>query len=138
MTVHERLIADYCGTGLTLGPHPMALKRQDLASKGVWRASELSRLRNGRRVRVAGGVIVRQRPSTAGGFIFLSLEDETGIANIIVQPQIVERNRLIIVSESFLVVEGILQNQDGVTSVRAEKFRPIDGLGLSLSSHDFC
>src|SRR5262249_25907994 len=86
MTEAERLVADYAGMGLTVGPHPMALRRDELAMRGVLRAVDLRTTRQGRRVRVAGMVITRQRPGTAKGFVFLTLEDETGIANIIVRP----------------------------------------------------
>ena len=86
MNVSERLIADYSGTGLTVGPHPLTFRRHELSMRGVLPASELPRARAGRRVRTAGMVITRQRPGTAKGFVFLTLEDETGIANIIVRP----------------------------------------------------
>jgi error-prone DNA polymerase len=88
MSIEQRIIADYDGMGLTIGPHPMALRRQELALRGVLRASDLPGGRHGRRVRVAGAVITRQRPGTAKGFVFLTLEDETGIANIIVRPDV--------------------------------------------------
>ena len=88
MSLLDRVRADYDGTGLTIGPHPMALVRASLATRGVQRAIDLARGRAGRRVRVAGAVITRQRPGTAKGFVFLSLEDETGIANIIVNPDV--------------------------------------------------
>src|SRR6185295_18109402 len=120
MTESERLVADYAGTGLTVGRHPMALRRDELAMRGVLRAIDLRSERNGRRVRVAGMVITRQRPGTAKGFVFLTLEDETGIANIIVRPDLFARDRLVVVEEKFLLVDGILQHQDGVISVRAE------------------
>ncbi len=120
MTEAERLVADYAGTGLTVGRHPMALRRDELSMRGVMRAIDLRTARQGRRVRVAGMVITRQRPGTAKGFVFLTLEDETGIANIIVRPDLFARERLVIVEEPFLIVEGVLQNQDGVISVRAE------------------
>ena len=84
----ERLVADYAGTGLTMGRHPMALRRHELAMRGVLRAIDCRAARQGRRVRVAGMVITRQRPGTAKGFVFLTLEDETGIANIIVRPDL--------------------------------------------------
>ena len=84
MTEAERLVADYAGMGLTVGRHPMALRRDELAMRGVLRARDLRTERTGRRVRVAGMVITRQRPGTAKGFVFLTLEDETGVANIIV------------------------------------------------------
>src|SRR4029450_3786847 len=93
MTASERLLADYAGMSLTIGPHPMALRRAELALRGVLRARELRQGRQGRRVRVAGAVITRQRPGTAKGFVFLTLEDETGIANIIVRPDLFTKQR---------------------------------------------
>ncbi len=88
MTIPERLVADYSGTGLTVGPHPMTFRRHDLSMRGVLPAIDLPRARAGRRVRTAGMVITRQRPGTAKGFVFLTLEDETGIANIIIRPDL--------------------------------------------------
>jgi error-prone DNA polymerase len=137
MTATERLVADYAGTGVTLGPHPMALRRAELARQGVTRALDLPALEDGRRVRVAGSVIVRQRPGTAKGFVFLSLEDETGIANVIVTPQLFARQRLPLVAEPFLLVEGILQKQDGVVSIRAGRAEPLPRLAHVVPSHDF-
>jgi error-prone DNA polymerase len=137
MTSLERVAADYAGTGLTIGPHPMAFRRRELALRGVLRAIDLPRGRHGRRVRVAGAVITRQRPGTAKGFVFLTLEDETGIANIIVQPDLFVDQRLTIVNEPYVVVEGTLQIQDGVTSVKAERVLPLTGDGPSPESHDF-
>ena len=136
MDVGERLHADYAGMGLTLGPHPMALRRNDLSSRGVVAARDLPQLRNGRRVRVAGMVITRQRPGTAKGFVFLTLEDETGISNIIVRPDLFDRQRMTVIREPFLLVEGVLQNQDGVLSVRAERLRAFEA-GASVDAHDF-
>jgi error-prone DNA polymerase len=144
MTEAERLVADYAGTGLTIGRHPMALRRDELATRGVMRACDLRSARQGRRVRVAGMVITRQRPGTAKGFVFLTLEDETGVANIIVRPDLFARDRLVITEEPFLIVDGVLQNQDGVTSVRAEQVRGIRGAGgaagiddVDFDAHDF-
>jgi len=137
MSADERLTADYAGTGVTLGPHPMALRRAALAARGVTRAIDLARGDDGARVRVAGSVIVRQRPGTAKGFVFLSLEDETGIANVIVTPGLFARRRLPLVSEPFLLVEGILQMQDGVVSVRAGRVEPLPRLAHVVPSHDF-
>jgi error-prone DNA polymerase len=133
----ERLVADYAGTGLTVGRHPMALRREELATRGVLRACDLRSARQGRRVRVAGMVITRQRPGTAKGFVFLTLEDETGIANIIVRPDLFARDRLIVVDEPFLIVDGVLQNQDGVTSVRAEQVEGLRGVDVDFDAHDF-
>jgi error-prone DNA polymerase len=137
MTEAERLVADYAGMGLTVGRHPMALRREDLATRGILRACDLYTARQGRRVRVAGMVITRQRPGTAKGFVFLTLEDETGIANIIVRPDLFARDRLVIVEEPFLIIDGVLQNQDGVTSVRAEQVQGMRGVDIDFDAHDF-
>ena len=137
MTPTERLVADYAGTGVTLGAHPMALRRRELAARGVRRARDLAAGRDGERVRVAGSVIVRQRPGTAKGFVFLSLEDETGIANVIVTPRLFARQRWVLVAEPFLLAEGILQIQDGVVSVRAARVEPLWRLAHVVPSHDF-
>jgi error-prone DNA polymerase len=137
MTAEERLVADYAGTHLTIGPHPMAMRRSELAMRGVLRAIDLPRAPNGRRIRVAGTVITRQRPGTAKGFVFLTLEDETGIANVIVRPDLFDRERFTVLDEKFLLVDGILQNQDGVTSVKAERLHGLGGLAIDLESHDF-
>jgi error-prone DNA polymerase len=137
MSLTERVQADYDGTGLTIGPHPMALVRASLSTRGVARAIDLPRGRAGRRVRVAGAVITRQRPGTAKGFVFLSLEDETGIANIIVTPDIFGANKRVIVEEPYLLVEGALQNQDGAVSVKADRVEALEHGGPSVESHDF-
>ncbi|MCC7415753.1 MAG: error-prone DNA polymerase [Acidobacteria bacterium] len=137
MTEAERAIADYAGMGLTVGRHPMALRREELAMRGILRASDLRAVRHGRRVRVAGMVITRQRPGTARGFVFLTLEDETGIANIIVRPDLFARDRLVFVEEPFLIVDGIMQAQDGVFSVRAEQVQALQGASVNFDAHDF-
>ena len=105
--------------------------------RGVLRAIDLPRGRHGRRVRVAGAVITRQRPGTAKGFVFLTLEDETGIANIIVRPDLFSEQRAAIVGEPYLLVEGTLQIQEGVTSIKAERVLPLSGAGPDPQSHDF-
>jgi error-prone DNA polymerase len=137
MNHEERLVADFHGTGLTVGPHPMAYKRAWLNGMGIRRASELRDLPTGKRIRIGGCVITRQRPGTAKGFVFLSLEDETGVANAIVRPDLFHENRLLLTSERFLAVEGILQNQDNVISVRAERVQPLFVTKAETSSHDF-
>ena len=137
MSPPERLMADYAGTSLTIGPHPLALRRADLALRGVLRARDLPQGRHGRRVRVAGAVITRQRPGTAKGFVFLTLEDETGIANIIVRPDLYTEQRAAIVGEPYLIVEGTLQIQEGVTSIKAERVIPLMGDAPEPQSHDF-
>jgi error-prone DNA polymerase len=137
MTTVERVKADYDGTGLTIGPHPMAMCRGFLARRGVQRAIDLPAGRSGRRVQVAGAVITRQRPGTAKGFVFLTLEDETGIANIIVRPDIYSDNRSTVVNAPYLLVEGTLQIQDGVTSVKAERVHVLAADAPEPQSHDF-
>ena len=146
MTPEERLVADFHGTGLTVGPHPMAYRRADLKRAGVFSAKELTQVPHGRHVRTAGCVIARQRPGTAKGFVFLSLEDETGISNAIITPDLLEQNRILIVSEKFLLLEGVLQNQDGVISVKVDRVSPmrdayaadtVDVTDADVQSHDF-
>jgi len=137
MSPAERVNADYAGSSLTIGPHPMALCRGDLALRGVQRAIDLPRGRAGRRVRVAGAVITRQRPGTAKGFVFLTLEDETGIANIIIRPDLFSDYRHEVIGAPYLLVEGTLQIQEGVTSVKAERVHPLATGGPDPESHDY-
>jgi len=137
MTTDERLAADYAGTGLTTSPHPMAYQRATLRSKGFLSADDLSHTASNHFVRIAGCVIARQRPGTAKGFVFLSLEDETGIANIIITPDIFERDRIIVTRSRFLEIEGPLQNQDGVIHVKAYRIVPLDITKAEIPSHDF-
>jgi error-prone DNA polymerase len=137
MNHEERLVADFHGTGLTVGPHPMAYRREWLNAMGIRRASELRDIPNGRRLRIGGCVIVRQRPGTAKGFVFLSLEDETGVANAIITPDLFHQNRLLLASERFLAIEGVLQNQDNVISVKAERVQPLFVTKAETISHDF-
>ena len=136
MTLPERVQADYAGMNLTTGPHPMKLLREKLPD--VWRASDLTNARHGSRVQIAGNVICRQRPGTAKGFVFVSLEDETGVANAIVTPDLFERLRLVITEEPFLVIAGEVQNTDNVVLVKAQKIWPLAHAQLAGSeSHDF-
>ena len=121
MNTEERLWADYRGTGMTVGKHPMAHRRDEMNALGVKRAVDLARVRNGRIVRIAGSVIVRQRPGTANGFVFLSMEDETGIMNAIVTPDTFDRYKFEVLGEPFLIIDGVLQNLDGVISVKAAR-----------------
>jgi len=137
MTHEERLIADFHGTGLTTGPHAMAYRRAEMKALGIRSASELKSLSSGQRLRIAGCVITRQRPGTAKGFLFLSLEDETGVANAIVRPHLLQQNRLLLTAEPFLMVEGILQNLDNVISVKAERVLPLFVTRAETKSHDF-
>jgi len=137
MTIPERMDADFRGTGLTIGRHPVAHHRAELNKLGVARASDIREMKNGRSVRVAGWIIVRQRPGTAKGFMFLSMEDETGVANVIVTPKLFDKYRSALVDHPFLLIEGILQHQDNVVSVKARRVRPLTIKVAAAPSHDF-
>jgi error-prone DNA polymerase len=137
MTTDERLTVDFAGTEITTGPHPMAYYRQALQCNGIISAQELEHSNSNHPVRVAGCVIARQRPGTAKGFVFLSLEDETGIANIIIAPDIFEQNRITITRTTFLLIQGILQIQDGVIHVKAQQILPLHISPVDVRSHDF-
>jgi error-prone DNA polymerase len=133
----EETLADYADTGLTTGPHLLAHMRDELRRRGILSAAELRGTRNGTRVKVAGHVIVRQRPGTAKGLLFLTLEDETGTSNAIVMPQVLEQHRLVLHTASVLLVEGPVQNVDGVIHVRATRLERIPVASAVPPSHDF-
>ena len=137
MNVEERLVADHSGTGLTVGKHPMHHRRPELRRSNILSAEELRTRRDGEFVRVAGCIIARQRPGTAKGFIFISTEDETGIANVIVTPDLYDRDRLVVTRSKFLLVEGPLQNQDDVIHVKAMRLTALSDRALKIRSHDF-
>jgi error-prone DNA polymerase len=137
MDIEERLVADYAGTGLTTDKHPMHHRRPELRRQGIRSAEQLRHCRDGEFVRAAGCVIARQRPGTAKGFIFISMEDETGIANVIVTPDLYDRDRLVVTRSKFLLVEGKLQNQDGVVHVKATHLSALSDNALAIQSHDF-
>jgi error-prone DNA polymerase len=137
MTSEDRLVADFRNTGMTVGPHPLSYHREHLKHSGVLSAVELQHVADGTHVRVAGSVIARQRPGTAKGFVFLSMEDETGIANAIITPQLFQKEHITIVHQQFLLVEGRLQNQDNVISVKAERIQPLGLTRAETTSHDF-
>jgi error-prone DNA polymerase len=137
MTDAERLVADFRGTGMTVGPHPMSYCRAAMTALGVRRAYELEHLPNGIRLRIAGAIIARQRPGTAKGFVFLSVEDETGIANAIIAPDVFAENRVTIVSHPFLLIEGRLQHQDNVISVKVDSVEALSIPSAAAASHDF-
>jgi len=135
MTGPERIRADFYGTGVTIGIHPMKLYRDRLP--GVFTAADLHQARPNQMVRIAGCVICRQRPGTANGFMFLSIEDETGIANAIVEPQKFDQFRDVLVHAPYLMVEGILQNQQGAVSVKLRRAEPLNFHAATVPSHDF-
>jgi error-prone DNA polymerase len=132
----ERLQADYDGTRVTTGPHPMSFLRAQIPH--VTPAADLAHGRNGQEVAIAGVVICRQRPGTAKGHVFISLEDETGIANAIVRSELFEELRLTITHEPFLEIHGRLQHQDGVVSILARTIRGLHAPALlGDQSYDF-
>jgi error-prone DNA polymerase len=137
MSTDERLAADFAGTGITCGPHPMSYQRAILRRTGYLSADDLTRCSNNLFVRTAGCVIARQRPGTAKGFVFLSLEDETGIANVIITPDLFERERVVVTSNRFLDIQGTLQMQNGVIHIKASRIKPIDISSANVRSHDF-
>ncbi len=137
MSTEERLVADYSATGLTIGRHPMSYRRAELRSAQILSAGELARIPDGAWVRTAGCIIARQRPGTASGFIFLSMEDETGIGNVIVGPELYERERHLVTHGKFLLIEGTLQNQDTVIHIKAHNIKPLAISAADTQSHDF-
>jgi error-prone DNA polymerase len=132
----SQCVASAVAAGLTTGAHPIAYARANLRAHGVVTTAELERLPAGLKVRFAGSVIVRQRPGTAKGMLFVTLEDETGMAQAIVNPDLLAEHRQLIVSSPGLVIEGILQRRDGSMSIKAERFWPIQRLA-ETPSHDF-
>jgi error-prone DNA polymerase len=141
MSLPERVAADYRASGVSAGPHPMSFAREALAARGVVTAAGLRGLRHGASVVVAGVVITRQKPGTAKGFFFLTLEDETGVANGIVAPATYDAQRAVMVSAGAMVLHGNVQQQEGVTSVKVLRAEPLDAWArgdLPLPpSHDF-
>ena len=137
MTPEERLVADYAGTSVTTGPHPMYFRRRELHKQRFLTAIELRKRRDGEFVKTAGLAIVKQRPGTAKGFVFMSVSDETDIFNVIVTKEFFERNRSAISNAKFISVEGPLQNEDGTIHVRASRIMALPTRGLEVTSHDF-
>ena len=136
MTLGERVQADYQGSSLTVGDHPMSLVRDQIPD--IWRASDLPLARDGEIVMIGGSVICRQRPGTAKGIVFISLEDETGVANAVVASEMFERYRVVINQEPTLRITGRLQNRDGVIHLRAEKIEALLAGAVPVqASHDF-
>jgi error-prone DNA polymerase len=132
-----RLVADYAGTSVTTGPHPMYFRRQELHKQKFLTAIELRKRRDGEFVKTAGLAIVKQRPGTAKGFVFMSVSDETDIFNVIVTKEFFERNRSAISNAKFISVEGPLQNEDGTIHVKASRIMALPTRGLEVTSHDF-
>jgi error-prone DNA polymerase len=142
MTPDEEMIADFRGTNVTTGPHPISFLRNILKGQGVLSAAELQHLRDGETVRTAGLVVVRQRPGTAKGFVFITLEDETGFANAIATPTIFAQWRPLILGHATLGIEGTVQNRDGVVMLVAKRFFTVEKPATTYTSgvnvsHDF-
>ena len=136
MSAWESTVADFATTGLTAGRHPLAYFRPTLEARGILSAAELSGMPHGARVKTAGSVIVRQRPGTAKGILFMTLEDETGMSQAIVHRDLLREHRKTIVGSNGLVVEGLLEQRDGSVSIKAERFWPLAEL-VAVPSHDF-
>jgi error-prone DNA polymerase len=137
MDVEERLVADYHGTGLTTGHHPMAYRREVLRAQGVKSAIELRALPHGKQATTAGCVITRQRPGTAKGIIFMTLEDETGTSRVIISPDFYDQNRMVVLNERFVLVSGMVQNQDNIVHLKARSIQPLSISAAPTPSHDF-
>ena len=137
MSASERLNTDFHNTRITIGNHPIAFHREKLNALGVTPANQLKNIRNGWPVRTAGCIICRQRPGTAKGLLFLSIEDETGVSNAVVMPDVFDRERATILNNSYLVIEGEMQNIDNVLTVRATRFEPLHVAEEAVPSHDF-
>ncbi|MCW6508906.1 error-prone DNA polymerase [Lichenifustis flavocetrariae] len=133
MALGEHVVEDYRHISLSLKAHPVRFVRSELAARRIVPNVELGPARNGRRVTVAGLVLVRQRPGSASGTIFLTIEDETGVANIIVWPKVFEVNRAAVIAARFLAVTGLLQHESGVTHVVAERFEDLTAMLTQLS-----
>jgi len=114
------------------------LLRKNLEAQNIWRACDLPKAKNGQTIRIAGNVICRQRPGTAKGFVFITLEDETGMSNAIVAPKLFEKLRLVITQESFLLIEGRLQNSENVILIQTKHIERLSHENLEgSSSYDF-
>ena len=137
MNVEERLVSDFHGTSMTVGPHPMFYRRRELKAQGFKSSIELKTLPNGKWATVAGCVITRQRPGTAKGIIFMTLEDETGTCRIVIMPDFYENNRIVVLKERFVQVSGEVENHDGVVHVRARKIVALTVSAAETVSHDF-
>ncbi len=136
MSIVDRIKSDFQTIGMTTGDHPMKHLRGRFPD--LWRADELPLAKNGTRIHVGGSVICRQRPGTAKGFVFISLEDESGVTNAVVRPDLFERLRLVITQNPALIIDGRVQAQDGVIHVKAEDIVPLRGDDLpEQASHDF-
>ena len=141
MTCLDQTIADYQASGLSAGNHPMFYIRSQMTKQGIVSSNALKHLPHNIFVAVAGGIICRQRPPSAKGFVFLTMEDETGMANVVIKPKLFQQQKNIIISNTFLIIFGQLQKEEGVINVIAKQIRPLPQFSnegkLHLSSHNF-
>jgi error-prone DNA polymerase len=135
----EFLISDFAGLDLSTGPHLMKFVREQLKRRRIKSAAELEEVDSGAMVSVAGVVIIRQRPMTAKGFIFITLEDETGFVNVVVKPNMAKQCGKVVSRARALLVEGELEKRDGVINVIGARFSPLEFLqdNVKLKSRDF-
>ena len=136
MTAGREVVEDYRSTGLSLRQHPVAFLREDLRRRGMVRCADLAAMRGGRRVIVPGLVLVRQRPGSAKGVMFITIEDETGVANLIIWPSLFARQRRTILSASMLACQGRVQKESGVVHVIAEHLTDLSGLLRSVGERE--
>ena len=127
MPLGEHVVEDYASLSLTLKRHPLAFLRREFAREGLVTAAELAHLPVDRRLAIAGVVLIRQRPGSANGVVFITIEDETGFANAIVTPDLFAHWRPVILRNAALVMEGRVQNRDGVILVKADRFSALPG-----------
>jgi len=130
------VVEDYGSVGLTLREHPIAFVRADLAAQGMIRCEDLARTRDGRRVVVPGLVLVRQKPGSAKGVMFITIEDESGIANLILWPAIFERQRRLVLTASMIACHGKVQRESGVIHVIVDKLVDLSGLLREVGERD--
>ena len=125
MKPSEILLAEYVGLGFSAGHHPMRLLRRHLHKMRVTSAVDLKKTAGGKNVKVAGIVIVKQQPATAKGFVFITLEDETGLTNVVIKPKLAEEYRKELVKSPVLLVEGKLQRNGEIINILGDRFTPL-------------
>jgi error-prone DNA polymerase len=136
MTRGREVVEDYASTGLTLRQHPVAFLRGELQAQGMMTCGELARTRDGRRVTVPGLVLVRQKPGSAKGVLFVTIEDETGIANLIIWPSVFERQRRLILSAGMIACRGQVQREGDVVHVITETLTDLSALLRSVGQRN--
>jgi len=136
MTAGRQVVEDYRSTGLSLRRHPVSFLRPDLAQRRIVRCADLPTIRDGKQVEVAGIILVRQRPGSARGVLFVTIEDETGHANLILWPSVFEKQRALVLSASMVACRGKLQKEGEVIHVIAAHLTDLSGLLRSVGERD--